>query len=103
MPEFDNSLQRSIINIKIKSMDKETKKEFEKLGRMIKRGFDGVDKRFEDIESRLTNMAIELTNLKIGQEEIRKKLTGVVYRFELEELEKRLRRVEARLGLVKRK
>lgn len=106
-------------------MTKPSKKEFEKLGKKIdrldkkidakvnglalitKKGFDGVDKRFEGIESRLTNIGIELTNLKTGQEqtkeeikkEIKESMTGVVYRFEFEALDKRLQRVELKLGL----
>jgi len=61
------------------------------LAGMIKRGFDGVDKRFDKVEARLSN-------LENGQEEIKLKLDRVAYRFEIEELDRRLKRIETRLG-----
>jgi hypothetical protein len=75
-------------------MDKETKKEFNKLARMIKRGFDDVDRKFAKVNTRLDN-------LERGQEDIKLKLDQVAYRFELNELEKRVQKVELKLGLRK--
>lgn len=62
------------------------------LAGMVKHGFDGVDKRFDKVETRLVN-------LKDGVEEIKLKLDQVAYRFEVEELSRRLKRVEMRLGI----
>ena len=59
---------------------------------MVKRGFDGVDEKFDKMENRLEN-------LENGQEEIKLKLDHVAYRFEVEELDRRLRRVESKIGL----
>lgn len=69
------------------------------LDRMIKRGFDGVDKNFNKADKRFDKIETKLTNLENGQEEIKLKLDRVAYRFEVEELDRRLKRVEAKLGL----
>jgi len=73
-------------------MDKETKKEFQDLGRMVKKGFDYVDKRFDKVESRLDI-------LEQGQEDIKLRLDNVAYRFELKDLEKRVKKLELKSGL----
>jgi len=75
-------------------MDKETKKEFENLARMIKKGFDENTAQHKEIFDRLEK-------LEQGQEEIKLKLDQVAYRFELQELERRVRRIELKLGLEK--
>jgi len=64
----------------------------EDLARMVKGGFDGVDRRFDKVETRLDG-------LENGIEEIKLKLDQVAYRFEIEELNRRLKRVEAKLGI----
>jgi len=93
-------------------MERETKKEFQNLGRMVKKGFDHVDKRFNDVDKRFNKVdkrfdkvESRLDILEQGQEEIKLKLDNVVYRFELKELEerfeKRLHKIELKLGLPK--
>ena len=68
------------------------------LAGMVKRGFDGVDKRLdENLKEHRTIMA-KLDNLENGVEEIKLKLDQVAYRFEVQELDRRLKRVEAKLG-----
>ena len=62
------------------------------LAGMIKRSFDKVDTRFDKAENKLDN-------LENGVEEIKLKLDQVAYRFEIEELGRRLKRVEAKLGI----
>lgn len=69
------------------------------LAKMIKRGFDGVNKNFNKVDKRFDKIETKLTNLENGQEEIKLKLDRVAYRFEVEELDRRLKRVEAKLGL----
>ncbi len=68
----------------------------EDLARMVQNGFDEmkgrVDKRFDKVESRLDV-------LEQGQEDIKLKLDNVAYRFELEDLEKRVERLELKTGL----
>lgn len=77
------------------------------LAGMVKRGFDGVDKRFNEtakkgdidrIESALRNFREENA---LEHEEIKLRLSQVAYRFELEEMDKRLKRVEAKVGIIK--
>ena len=76
------------------------------LAGMVKRGFDGVDKRFDRVDKRFDENTKEhrqifqrLDNLDNGMEEIKLKLDQVAYRFEVQELDKRLKRVEIKLGI----
>lgn len=69
------------------------------LAGMVKRGFDGIDKGFDENTRKHKVMMAKLENLKNGQEEIKLKLDQVAYRFEVQELDRRLRRVESKLGL----
>ena len=66
-------------------------KSIEDLARMVKTGFDEIsgtmNSRFEKIEN-------HLTALEKGQEEIKLRLSNVAYRFELEEVQKRLKTLE---------
>jgi hypothetical protein len=59
------------------------------LARMVKVGFDGVDKRFDGVEERLVR--------------IEKKLEGVVYRREFEQLEARVVDLENLLAVNAKK
>jgi archaellum component FlaC len=78
----------------MESMTKKVKKNItlDDLAGMVKSGFDGVEKRFDKIETRLGG-------LENGTEEIKLKLDQVAYRFEIEELDRRLKRVEAKMGI----
>jgi len=71
----------------------------ENLAGMIKRGFDGVDKNFEQNKKEHQKIFDGLENLEQGQEEIKLKLDQVAYRFEIQELDRRLKRVETKLGI----
>ena len=73
-------------------MDKEIKKEFNNLALIVKAGFDGVDKRFDGVDKRLNT-------LEQGHEDIKLKLDNVAYRFELNDLEKRVEKIEHKLKL----
>ena len=66
------------------------------LAGMVKRGFDGVAKRFDKIENLLKNFR-EKNSLEY--EEIKLRLSQVAYRFELEEIDRRLKKVETKLGI----
>ena len=65
---------------------------------MTKKGFNEV--RSEFAEFRDQNQK-EHAEMRLDLEEISSKLTGVVYRPELIELEQRLQRIETKLGLAK--
>lgn len=69
------------------------------LAGMVKHGFDSVDKRFDSVDKRFDRVEDRLDTLEQGQEEIKLKLDNVAYRFELEELQKRVRRLEMRSGI----
>jgi len=71
----------------------------ENLAGMIKRGFDGVDKKFDENTKQHQQIFNRLENLEQGQEEIKLKLDQVAYRFEIQELDRRLKRVEAKLKI----
>ena len=77
------------------------KKKFKKnitldgLAGMVKRGFDGTDKRFNEVTKQLKDF--KETN-SLDHEEIKLRLSQVAYRFELVEIDKRLKRVETKLG-----
>jgi len=45
-------------------MDKTTQQEFEKLGRMVKRGFDAVDKRFDAVDTRFERVESRLDRVE---------------------------------------
>lgn len=84
----------------------------EDLARMVKRGFDSVDKRFDGVDkrfkavdkrfdgvdNRLGNLEKRMDILGRGQEEIKLRLGNVVHRFELEALKKRMDRLEMKLS-----
>ena len=61
------------------------------LAGMVKRGFDdvnkGMNKRFDEVKNRLDK-------LETGQEDIKLRLDHCAYRFELNELEKRVHFLE---------
>ena len=64
----------------------------EDLARMIKKGFDGNDKRFDRIETRLDR-------LEQGHEDIQLRLGNVPFKFEVEDLEKRVKKIELKVGV----
>lgn len=63
----------------------------EDLAMMIKKGFDGVDGRFDRVEQ-------DIKLLKQGHEEIKLRQDGVAYRFEVDEIKARLQKVENKLA-----
>ena len=71
------------------------------LARMVKTGFDEmgkqfgkVDKRFEQADKRFERVENRLTALETGQEDIKLRLDNVAYRFEIVEVQKRLKALE---------
>lgn len=76
-------------------------KEIFPTARMVKEGFDDMDERFKEVHKRFDRVESRLDDLDKGQEEIKLKLDNVAYRFEVEDLDKRLRKVEVKLGLRK--
>lgn len=73
--EITNQDLAKSINILAKSLDD--------LAISVKNGFDSVDRRLKALEQ--------------GHKDIKLKLTNVAYRFELEELERRVAKLENKL------
>ena len=66
---------------------------------MIKRGFDGVDKKFDGVDKKFDENTKQHRQIFDRLEEITLKLDQVAYRFEVQELDRRLKRVEIKLGI----
>jgi predicted nucleic acid-binding Zn-ribbon protein len=78
----------------------------EDLAHMIKKGFDDHDKRFDEIDNRfdavdmrLEKMDVRMDNLEQGQEEIKTRVDNVAYRFEVDDLKKRVKKLEFKAGI----
>jgi len=67
-------------------MDKESKKEFNSLGRMIKEGFDSVDKRFQQVDKRFEEARGDRENLRGYLNENSKRLARI--ETDIEEIRK---------------
>ncbi|MBL7053234.1 MAG: hypothetical protein ISS02_01030 [Candidatus Portnoybacteria bacterium] len=80
---------------------KDNSSSIENLAQITKKGFDNVDKRFEGVDKQLQEMKVDIFDLKQGHEDIQSKLSNIAYRFEMEELEKRVKKLEFKLGLEK--
>ena len=67
-------------------------KEIFPTAKMVKKGFDDMDKRFKEVHNKLDN-------LEQGQEDIKLRQDNVAYRFEVEDLKKRTKKIEMKVGL----
>lgn len=95
-------------------MDKETKQEFDDLGRMIKLGFDEVDKKFKQVDKRFEQVDKRFERLEdrtergfanvnarldIIEKDIAEIRRHFVYRDEFEDLMGRVKYLETKLGI----
>lgn len=64
----------------------------EPLATAVQQDFLKINGRFDKVDARLEN-------LETGQEEIKLRLDNVAYRFEVQELDRRLKIIEAKLGI----
>ena len=82
-----------------------TKRGFDEIGESIKRGFEGVGKRFEEVDKRFegvnNNIRILSDNNAREHEDLKLRLDNVAYRFELVELQKRVEVLEKKTGVKK--
>jgi len=69
------------------------------LALMVKGGFDGMSKSFEEFNEVLNSMSKRLESLEDGQEKILTTLDRKLYRSEFDELERRVIAIESRLGI----
>jgi len=65
----------------------------------MEKGFKDVDARFEKVDAQFKGVNIRLENLESGIEEVKLKLDNVAYRFELNAIDNRLKKVETKLGI----
>jgi len=82
-----------------KKADQKIDEKIDQLALAVKRGFDGVDKRFDEKTKQHQQIFDRIDNLEQGQGEIKLRLDGVAYRFEVQELDRRLKRVEDKLKI----
>ena len=64
------------------------------LARMVKTGFDEMGKRFDGVDKGFDRVENRLTALETNQEDIKLRLDNVAYRFEIVEVQKRLKALE---------
>jgi len=71
----------------------------EDLALMMKKGFDGIDERFVRLEGGQGEMKADIQELKTGQEDIKLRLDQAAWRFEMQDLEKRVEVLEKHTGV----
>ncbi|MFH1129113.1 MAG: hypothetical protein V1686_00025 [Patescibacteria group bacterium] len=85
----------------------------EDLASMIKKGFDGhdtrldgidtrldgVDTRLEKIDTRLEKIDTRMDNIEQGQEEIKSRVGNMAYQFEVNDLKRRVKKLEFKAGI----
>jgi DNA repair exonuclease SbcCD ATPase subunit len=64
------------------------------LARMVAKGFSGMDSRLYTIEKTQKDLKSQMNVLKQGQEDIKLRLDNTAHRFEVEDLKKRVTRLE---------
>ncbi len=74
-------------------MERETKKEFQNLGRMVKKGFDHVDKRFQDVDKRFQGIDKSF-------QDVDKRFQGIDNRFEQARKDRKQIRQEMKDGFT---
>jgi len=82
-----------------KKADQKIDEKIDQLALAVKSGFDEVDKRFDENTKQHQQIFDRIDNLEQGHEEIKLRLDGVAYHFEVQELDRRLKRVEAKLKI----
>ena len=73
-----------------------TKISLDTLATMVASGFNSVN---ENMDQRFNKVDIRLNNLEQGQEQIRLRLDNTAYRFDVQDLKKRVERLESKAGI----
>ncbi len=74
----------------------------EQLARLIAKGFEGVDNRFNNLESKMAtkdDLAELKTELKQDIEDVDLKISRLAYDFDVKDLKKRMTIVERKVGI----
>lgn len=75
---------------------------------MVKRGFDetakkiDVDQRFDKIDKEIASLKAEVLSIKSDIEDLKLRMGEMVFRFEIKDIEKRLKKLEMKAGLIRR-
>ena len=72
---------------------------FEPFANAIKQDFDVVNNKLDGMGKGIVSINSRLENLELGQEDIKLRLDQVAYRFEVQDLDRRLKLVEGKLGI----
>jgi len=83
-------------------MKKKAKKKnvtLDDLAGMVANGFEGVGKELSGINYKLEEYDKKFQKLEEGQEQIKLRLDNVAYRFELVELQRRVKLLEKKVGV----
>lgn len=80
-------------------MAKKNKLSIDDLGVMIKKGFDGQDKKFEKIDKRLSKLETGQKELKRNLAEVKMKFAYTAWQIDFEEMKKRMAKVEKKVGI----
>ena len=98
--KMDDGFKR--VDGKFKEAEKHTDKKIDgkidKLALAVKKGFDENTKEHQEIFKLLDKHINKLDNLEQGQERNELRLGQAAFRFEIQDLDKRLKRVEAKVG-----
>jgi len=73
-------------------------REFLAVHEKMDKGFARVDKRFDQVDKQFDEMKAEIKELCRDIEDLKLRTGEMVFRFEIKELEKRLRKLELKLG-----
>ena len=94
---------KKIVSDEINGVKKIVADENEKLAGMVQRGFLTMDKRFDKLDGRMGKLETRMASVEYNQDEMLKKLDGIAYKYELEELrlkfDRRIRALELKTGL----
>ena len=77
---------------------KKKKTTIDDLARMVNKGFEETAKS-KEVNARFDKVDIRLDNLEQGQEEIKPRQDNAAYRFEVEDLKKRVKKLEFKAGI----
>jgi archaellum component FlaC len=72
---------------------------FEPFATAIKQDFDVIDTKLDKIDKKIVSIDSRLENLEMGVEDIKLRLDQVAYRFEVQDLDRRLKLIEGKLGI----
>ena len=80
-------------------MLKNKKTTLEKLARMIAKGFEENTENFGIVSKEIKEIKKEITEIKFDLDNIKLRMGEMAFRFEIQGIEKRLKRLEIKAGI----